>query len=266
LHSVILAKNYYYFDMNRILISFFILFIYELGASELRSMSADYEVSYGIFGTIGTAHCELFVDKGTYKINVEVKSKGLAKLLGSNRQESYKSTGLIKDGVLIPQVFAKSRKWGDKEDNKKYLIDHNKTTVKILHTKIVDHKDDASVQKLPYYAKNDILTLFFNLDKITKDSNLSQWLRLSAIGARKSDGAIDIKEPNKEEKKEIRELLGSENRFLLVTLNKKIFSSKNGEFMIDIDKNGVCDKFVLKDVLLNGDLVGKLTHFKVEDQ
>lgn len=252
--------------MNRIILSLFLLFFNQLYANSLKSMSADYEVSYGILGTIGTAHCELFVDKGTYKIDVKVKSKGLAKLLGSNRQESYKSTGLIKDGVLIPQVFAKSRKWGEKEDNKKYLFDHTKTKVKVMHTKSVDNKEEARVEELPYYAKNDILTLFFNLDKITKDSNLSQWLRLSAVGAKKSDGAIDIKEPNKKERKEIRELLGSENRFLLVTLNKKIFSSKNGEFMIDIDKNGVCDKFVLKDVLLNGDLVGKLTNFKVEDQ
>ena len=251
--------------LSLVLLLFFMSHIY-LFASSLKSMSADYEVSYGILGTIGSAHCELFVDKGTYKIEVDVKSRGLAKLLGSNRQESYKSTGLIKDGLLIPQIFVKNRSWGDKKDNKKYLIDHNKTKVKVMHTKIVDNKDDARVEKLPYYAKNDILTLFFNLDKITNDSNLSQWLRLSAIGARKSDGAIDIKEPSNKEKKEIRELLGDENRFLLVTLNKKIFSSKNGEFMIDIDKNGVCDKFVLKDVFLNGDLVGKLTHFKVEDQ
>ncbi len=251
--------------MIRLLVSIFLLFIYDLGAGELKSMSADYEVSYGVFGTVGVAHCDLKVDKGTYKISVKVKGEGLAKYLGSNREESYKSTGLIKDGVLIPKIFVKNRTWGEKKDNKKYLIDHNKTKVKVMHTKTVGEKDSAKLELLPYYAKDDILTLFFNLDHITKDSNLSQWLRLSAIGARKSDGAIDIKNPNKKEKKEIEELLGDENRFLLVTLNKRIFSSKNGEFMIDIDKNGVCDKFILKDVFLNGDLVGKLTKFKVEE-
>ncbi len=236
-----------------------------LYANNLQSMSADYEVRYGILGKIGDAHCELEIDKGTYKISIKVQSSGLAKFL-QNRKESYESTGLIKDGVLIPTLFVKNRKWKDKEDRKKYFFDHQNKRVSILRTKVVDGKRRDEKYNLSYYADNDILTLFFNLKKITKDSNLSQWLRLSAVGARNSDGAIDIKEPDEDEKKEFRDYLGVLNYPLFVTLNKKIFSSKNGEFFINIDKNGVCDKFILKDIFLKGDLVGKITNFTIKEK
>ncbi len=233
-------------------------------ASHFRSMSADYEVGFGIFGTIGKAHCELLVDSGTYKIKVKVDSKGIAKLF-SDREEIYESTGLIKDNLLVPTIFAKSRSWDDRSDSKKYFIDHKAKKVAVTRTVIKDGKSLAKHSTLPYYAKNDILTLFFNLDQITKDSNLTNWLRVSAIGAKRDNGEIDLKLPNRKEKELMRELLGVENRLMLVTLNKKIFSSQNGEFMIDIDKNHMCDRFILKDVILGGDLYGKLIDYKIEE-
>lgn len=249
--------------MNRFLTIIFLI-VSSLSSNELKSMSGDYKVSFGILGTVGKAHCDLSIENGTYKIKVDVQSDGVASLF-QDRKESYQSTGFIKDGVLIPTLFLKKRSWGDKEDIKRYFIDHKKKVVYILRTTKKDNRSADKRYPHNFYAKNDILTLFFNLNKVTKDSDLSKWLRLQAVGARNSDGAIDIKKPNSSEKSEMRDLLGDLSKPLLVTLNKKIFSSKNGEFMIDIDKNGVCDKFVLKDVLLNGDLVGKLVKFKIKE-
>ena len=62
----------------------------------------------------------------------------------------------------------------------------------------------------------------------------------------------------------MKKLLGKDDELLLVTLNQKIFASKNGEFMINIDKNYVCDRLVLKDVLLYGDLYGEIKNLEIK--
>jgi len=252
--------------MKRFLLLIFLLLSTSLLSAPLKSMSADYDVSFGVFGGIGKAHCKLIVDNGTYKITVKVKSRGVAKLFSRGRSEVYESTGLIKNGILIPQLFVKNRKWGSKEDRKKYFFDHENSKVSILRTKIDDDKTTQKREILPYYAKDDILTLFFNLDSMKIDEeSLKKGVSISAVGANKKDGHIDLKIPDDKIKKIMKDLLGVDNNLLLVTLNQKIFSSKNGEFMIDIDKNGVCDRFVLKDVLMYGDLYGEIKNFKIKE-
>ncbi len=228
-------------------------------------MRADYDVSYGILGKIGTAHCRLEVDHGTYMIEVEVESTGLAKFLSHDRKERYRSTGLIQKGKLVPKIFAKERQSSQRDEDKKYFFDHKAKSIKVMESLKRSGKSSAKVTMLPYYAPNDILTLFFNLDAMTKDSNLKQWLRLSAVGARKQDGAIDIKLPDEQEKREYQEILGIGTHLLMVALNQQIFSSKEGLFVIHIDKHGVCDRFVLKDVLLGGDLEGRIKNLKIEE-
>ncbi len=228
-------------------------------------MHADYDVAYGILGEIGTAHCRLEIDHGTYTIEVEVEGTGLAKFLSHERTERYRSTGLIKEGILVPTLFAKERHSTQRDEGKKYFFDHKAKEIKIMESLKRSGESSAKVEKLPYYASNDILTLFFNLPSITKDSNLTQWLRLSAVGARKRDGAIDIKLPDEREKRAYQEILGTSTNLLMVSLNQKIFSSKDGLFVIHIDDHGVCDRFVLKDVLLGGDLEGRIKNFKIEE-
>ena len=252
--------------MKKVILLIFLLSPISIFSSSLKSMSADYDVSFGIFGDIGKAHCDLEVDSGTYKITIEVKSKGLVKFFSRDRVEVYESTGLVKSGVLIPQLFVKNRKWGSKEDRKKYFFDHKNKTVSILRTTIKDDKSDVKKEMLPYYAKDDILTLFFNLDSMNIDEeSFKKGFVLSAIGANKKDGHLDLKKPDFKNKKVMKKLLGVDNNLLLVTLNQKIFSSKNGEFMLDIDKNGVCDRFVLKDVLMYGDLSGEIKNLNIKE-
>jgi hypothetical protein len=252
--------------MNRAIILIFLLLPPFLLSSPLKSMSADYDVSFGIFGDIGKAHCDLLIEKGTYKISIKITSRGLVKFFSQDRTEVYESTGLVKNGVLIPQLFVKNRKWGSKEDRKKYLFDHKNRSISILRTTIKDEKSDEKRELLPYFAVDDILTLFFNLDSVVSDTNkLKDGIELTAVGANKKDGHLDLKKPDDKIKKIMKNLLGVDNNLLLVTLNQKIFSSKNGEFMIDIDKNGICDRFVLKDVLMYGDLYGEIKNFKIKE-
>jgi hypothetical protein len=251
--------------MNRFIIIFLLLTSF-LFSAPLKSMSADYDVSFGIFGDIGKAHCELLIDRGTYKISIEVKSKGLVKFFSRDRTEVYESTGLVKDGILIPQLFVKNRKWGSKEDRKKYFFDHKNRSISILRTTIKDGKSDEKRELLPYFAKDDILTLFFNLDSVVGDlSTFNDEVVLTAVGANKKDGHLNLKRADEKVKKMMKRLLGVDNNLLLVTLNQKIFSSKKGEFMIDIDEHNVCDRFVLKDVLMYGDLYGEIKNLKIKE-
>ena len=50
-----------------------------------------------------------------------------------------------------------------------------------------------------------------------------------------------------------------------VLLNKRIFASKNGEMYIDLNDDGICTNAVLKDVLMFGDIRGKMTSLKKEE-
>ena len=45
--------------------------------------------------------------------------------------------------------------------------------------------------------------------------------------------------------------------FLTVILNDRIFASAKGELLINLDSSGLCEKAILEDVLLFGDIVGK---------
>ena len=63
---------------------------------------------------------------------------------------------------------------------------------------------------------------------------------------------------NNEDLEEIKSLMEIEtDSFLRVKINQKIFSSSEGEMIINIDKNNNCNKVILKDVLLFGDITAE---------
>ncbi len=229
-----------------------------LSAFDFKRMSAEYKVKYGIFGTIGEGKCTIDIEDGTYKIEVVASGEGLVKFVSRDRVETYKSTGVIKDGKLLPTLFVKDRKWGDKEVRKRYFFDHKNQVVNLIITKVNGGKVEEMRDRLRYYSQNDILTLFFNLRYLIGDNLETNGKIFHAVGARKKDGLITIKTLKGEEKEEIAKLLHANNRILKVVLHQKIFSSRKGEFYIDIDDRYICDRFILKDVLLYGDLYGKL--------
>ncbi len=81
---------------------------------------------------------------------------------------------------------------------------------------------------------------------------------LYAIGANKNNGRIDVVFPKGEEIEKLKkELEIEEGIFVKVVLNDRIFSSANGELLINLDQDGLCEKAILEDVLLFGDIVGK---------
>lgn len=216
-----------------------------------KVLSATYEVSFGIFQTMGVADARFEIkDDQTYTIRIEAKTTGIAKVLSGNRIEIYESRGTVRNGKLVPDMYSKVRKNNSKKVTKIYTFDH---VNKVVWKETIEG-NERNKEPYDFYAAEDILTLFFNIDTYLKTR---QDRVLHAIGGSGKDGRIDVVFPNSKVLKEMKKELDREDgEFLKVVLNDRIFSSANGELLINLGSDGLCDKAVLEDVLLFGDVVG----------
>jgi hypothetical protein len=229
------------------------------------TLDAEYDISYGFFGNIGIAKAYFDIDHGTYNIKIKARATGLAKVLSRNRVESYESTGIVKNGILIPQLFVSKKIKDSKTDIKRYMFDYKKKRVTLLRTRNTQKSKSDYETVLPFFAKNDILTLFFNLKHIIgSDFEAKEELELKAVGASKKDGKVNLKPLSDEDKKEITKLFDKEGHLLSVVLNQRIFASPKGEMFLSLNDDGICTKALLKDVIMFGDIRGELNNMKVE--
>lgn len=217
-----------------------------------KVITATYEVSYGIFQTMGIADARFETrEDNTYSIRIEARTTGIAKILSNNRVEIYESHGSIINGQLVPKKYIKIRRTDSKKMTKIYTFNH---VDRIVLRENID-SDEWEKVKHDYYASEDILSLFFNVKQYMK---LRQNQVLYAIGANKNNGRIDVVFPKGQEIEKLKQELETDGGiFVKVILNDKIFSSANGELLINLDDDGLCEKAILEDVLLFGDIVGK---------
>ncbi len=217
-----------------------------------KVITATYEVSYGIFQAMGIADARFETnDDNTYSIRIEARTTGIAKVLSNNRVETYESYGTIDKGILVPKKYIKIRRTDSKKTTKIYTFDHPNKTVWVENIQ----SDEWDKVKNDFYASEDVLTLFFNFKNYLKSR---QDRPFYVIGGNRKDGRVDINFPRDEELGEITQKLEiKEGDFLKVVLNDRIFSSAQGELLINLGSDGLCQKAVLEDVLLFGDIVGK---------
>ncbi len=252
--------------MKKIILNLLLITVTLFASGNLKNLEVEYDVSYGLFGSVGSAESTLEVDNGTYKLKVVAKAKGVAKLLSGSRQEVYESTGEVVDGKLIPNLFIKKRSTSSATDVKRYFFDHQNKKISLIHTSSKDAQEETDKSELSYYTNDDILTLFFNLKyHIGDEYNTDGKKIFYAVGANENDGRVDIYTPQGKEHKEIKRLLRKKGNIIVATINQKIFSSKKGELYINIDENGVCTKAILKDVALFGDIRGIAKKIKIEE-
>lgn len=216
-----------------------------------KVLSATYEVSYGIFQKLGIAEARFETKEDqTYSIKIEARTEGLAKILTNNRVETYESYGTIINGQLVPQKYIKIRQTDAKKTIKIYTFDHPN---KIVWRENIQ-SDEWDKVKNDFYASEDILSLFFNVKNHMKSQ---QDRPFYVVGANKKDGRIDVNFPKNEALAEMKKKLESgAGDYLKVILNDRIFSSANGELLINLGSDGLCDKAILEDVLFFGDVVG----------
>ena len=253
-----------------------------LNANNYKKIDVSYDVSYGILGKLGTAHASVDIQNNTYTIEVVAKATGMARILSKGREEIYTSSGTIKGSTFIPLVYTKISKNNSKNIKKVYTFDYenskvviNKTNLRLKSTliqSITGTKEKnkwvktQSVQDLKYFAPNDLLSLFFNIKKAIPNFDKGSHYDIKAVGANKENGIINIIIPEGKKYKDLDKSLNikSSEKFI-AQINQKIFSSKKGELFISLNQHGICDKAVLKDVVMFGDIVGEMTDFKIKE-
>ena len=93
------------------------------------SFSAKYKVSTKNI-TIGELFWNLNKNNKTYKLNIELKSKGLLSSLFKFRG-SYNVSGLLQNNVFIPRYY--TQEWLTKKKKKDVQITFDKNKVSLLH-------------------------------------------------------------------------------------------------------------------------------------
>jgi hypothetical protein len=242
-----------------------------------NTISAKYNITYGNFLDLGIAYTTLSIHENKYSIKIEAKTTGMAKYLTNNRVEIYESHGDYIDNKFLPKKFIKIKKDDLKQKIRTYTFDNKNQKILVneinkgykikfqndLSQKKVEFSDEEN-STLDYFAKDDILSLFFNLQELLIGFEDGKEYTLKAIGANKTKGKISILIPAKEQMKILDENLkiDSKSKFIAY-INQRIFSSKRGELLISLNDHGFCNKAVLKDVLLFGDISGEMVEFKI---
>lgn len=235
------------------MIKIFTIFIFASSLLFSKTLSATYDVSYGIFSNLGKSKAHLHIDENSnYIVRIDASAEGFAKILSNSRVELYESYGKVVDDRLIPDVFIKTRATKSKTETKRYEFNHTKKIVSIERSK---NGIKQPKEKYDFYAPDDILSLFFNSKLHTKEA---QNYTAYAIGGNNKDGKIDIEFPKGTELEKIKKSLGTaRGDFLKVILNQPIFSSSRGELIINLNRDGLAEIAILEDVLLFGDILGK---------
>ena len=205
---------------------------------------------------MGQAHTSLNKNTDHYEIKVEAFTQGFAKFLSNNRQEVYESKGKVIGDILYPLEFKKVKSTNRYHKTKKYIFDHKNKKVFLYKNDFNKDTNEtsSSEEEFGYYAKNDILSLYFNLINIIKYEDKSHMV-FYAVGAKENDGKVDIIKPDSDDLIQIKELMElDKDLFLQVRINQNIFSSSDGEMIINIGNDNICNKAILKDVLLFGDI------------
>jgi len=224
--------------------------------SYAETIQANYDVSYGIFGKIGTAKALLKKEAKTYTIDIKLEATGLAKLLSRGRMEHHISKGHIRNGVMVSDMYQLIKSHGDVVINKEYKIDHKRKSISKKYTK---HKEGKLITTktnfLNFYAEDDLLTLYFNLDSIIKEKQKPHTYIFKAVGAERQKGKVTVIIPKKNNIKRYTDVLGDDSIwYATAIIHQKIFSSKEGRLMLGVAKDGITNKAVLKDVIFFGDI------------
>jgi len=221
-----------------------------------ETIYADFDVSYGILGKIGTAKAVLKKESNSYTIDIKLSATGLAKLLSSGRKEHHISKGHMENGLMVSDLYQVIKSYGDTVMRKEYRVDHKRKKVKKHYRKF---KKGVIVSEekivLDFYAKDDLFTLYFNLNTTITDKTKPQTYGFKAVGAERQKGKVTVIIPTQNKKPKYEELLGKDVAwYATAIIHQKIFSSKEGRLMLAVGKDGITNKAVLKDVIFFGDI------------
>jgi len=240
-----------------------------------EKVSALYDVDFSIFGKIGEAYVSYFHQDGHYHIYVDAALTGEAAAIGQHRREIHESFGILKNGILIPELYKITRS-SDHFYNQTFFVfypekqrveEHRLREKDVRHSHFNIHtftydttitRDKSSGMKtLDYYADNDLQSIFFNVKSILATLRSGDKKVVHAVGGSNKKGEILITNPKGDKRQELAELMPDhENKLITVLINQDIFKSDRGELYISLDDDFLVKEAMLKDVLLFGDIHG----------
>jgi len=213
----------------------------------------NYKATFGIFGTVGTIENRLTKDNKTYKIETTVNLAGMAKMILGGQTEHYISKGHMVNGLMVSDSYTMISTKKNQKKLKEYHIDHQRKHVTKRYRKWKNGKllhDEK--QTLDFYAKDDLLTLYFNMDKaITKKGKVYHF---KAVGLEKQKGKVQVTVPTDAQSASYQKDLGeTANWYAKARIVQENFRNKQGDILLSVDKDGFIKKAVIKDILLYGD-------------
>jgi len=229
------------------------LFLFLGNFASAKVTQLNYKATFGIFGTVGTIKNKLTQNAKTYEIESKVKLAGLAKILMGGQTEHYVSKGHMEKGLMVSDFYQMISKKKGKTTSKEYHVRHKEKYVtkrvrKWIKGKLVKDK----TEKLKFYAKDDLLTLYFNLGTAVKKKGKKYIFK--AVGLEKQNGKVQITVPSDASVATYKKDLGNGAiLYAKALIHQKNFRKKKGDILLAIAKDGFIKKSVIKDVLLYGD-------------
>ncbi|MFK5975146.1 MAG: hypothetical protein QM493_01440 [Sulfurovum sp.] len=213
----------------------------------------NYDAKFGIFGTIGSLNTKLTQNRRSYTIDTKMALTGLAKRLFSRHKGRYISKGHIRNGLMITDLYQIIERYDDMVVSKEYWTDHKRKKVTLKVKKWKKGKlIQNSKKRLKFYAKNDLLTLYFNLDKMIPKKGKKY--NFKVVGLEKQNGTVKITVPSNSQSGSYKKDLGdTANWYAKALIHQKNFRKKKGDILMSVSKDGYIKKAVIKDILMYGD-------------
>ncbi len=216
-----------------------------LGIANLWAESWHYRIASPLVGTLGRITIAKKLSTEHYRIDVDVKSKGIAAFLTGKRQEHYRSEGVVRHGKLKSRTLRMERRTKKKRQIDTYIIDSGKRKVVKKRLRWKKGKLDTNRSKtLPYFSQEDLLTLYFNIaPNLLKDGKKTHW-EILTVGAEKIKGRVIIDRLKGKEAQKARRTLkvGADRIIVVFHSSEKIAGKRNRRFTVAIDPQGIPEK------------------------
>jgi len=218
-------------------------------------LEAVYDVSFGLLGKVGQSHAVLDVQHGRYRISIDMKASGMADSLSGHRREKHISEGVVKNGKLVARRYEVVRTYKNKKVKKVYRFDPKKRKIFKIYEKYENNRRYAHQESvLPYYSEDDLLTLYFNLDRYINKRTPGHY-RFKAAGAERQGGFVEVIVPTASQRGKYEEDLGKGAAwYATAIIHQKLFTDNEGRLELAVGSDGITQKALIKDVALFGDV------------
>lgn len=232
-----------------VLLSFF------MSDASAQVTQINYVAKFGIFGTVGMLKTKITNQSDSYELVTDIELRGMAKLILDNHEERHTSKGHVVNGLMVSDTYTIKQDRGTKKVKKEYKINHKEKTVS---KRVREWKKGKLVkdkkENLKFYAKDDLLTLYFNLNNAIKNKKKGKRYLFKAVGLEKQEGKAYITVPNTTQLPSYQKDLGnSAAQYAKVLIHQRNFRKKKGDILLSVSQDGFIEKSVIKDVLLYGD-------------